>query len=199
MVEYLDDYVIEKMGKKVGSNAFNILTNEEIIQAEKVIGSPFPAELKKFYNEIGCGTLQAPYEYGSDYKFYNSNEILPPTVVAGFYHLAEEHHKKPENERTSLDVLLNLDKFYNVIENHSISVGALELLEPGDLPIFEMYDSSHFLIMKLNSDNPNAVWSQGLRPIKIEDSFEKFIWRLYYENPWFYDDIIEAYYKNKSV
>ena len=52
--------------------------------------------------------------------------------------------------------------------------------------------------MKLNSDNPNAVWTDGYSPIKIEDSFEKFIWRLYYESPWFYDDFIEAYYAQKQ-
>ena len=43
--------------------------------------------------------------------------------------------------------------------------------------------------------NPNGLRS-GDRA-RIEDSFEKFIWRLYYESPSFYDDIIEDYYKDK--
>ena len=70
-----------------------------------------------------------------------------------------------------------------------------ELLEPGDLPFFEIADSSSFLLMKPFSDNPNAVWDYDL---KIEDSFEKFIWRLYYESPSFYEGIIGEHYKNKS-
>ena len=50
--------------------------------------------------------------------------------------------------------------------------------------------------MKLNSDNPNAVWALG--NIKIEDSFEKFIWRLYYEDPTYYGQIIENYYSKQK-
>ena len=69
------------------------------------------------------------------------------------------------------------------------------MFEPGDLPFFEIGDSCRFLLMKLYSNNPNAIWTFG--NIKIEDSFERFIWRLYYESPWFYDDIIEAHYANK--
>jgi hypothetical protein len=68
-----------------------------------------------------------------------------------------------------------------------------EDLEPGDLPFFEMYDSSYFLVMKPHSDNPNAIWT--ISNIKIEDSFEKFIWRLYYESPEFYGKIIDDYCK----
>ena len=60
----------------------------------------------------------------------------------------------------------------------------MELLQPGDLPFFEIADSSSFMVMKLRSDNPNAVWSDC--GVKIEDSFEKFIWRLFYEDPGFY-------------
>jgi hypothetical protein len=64
-----------------------------------------------------------------------------------------------------------------------MSYSTYELLEPGDLPFFEIGDSSSFLLMKLNSDNPNAVWDYDLT---ICDSFEEFIWRLYYESPSFY-------------
>ena len=58
---------------------------------------------------------------------------------------------------------------------------AYELLQPGDLPFFEISDSSSFMVMKLNSDNPNAVWFMGHE--KIEESFERFIWNLYYDDP----------------
>lgn len=188
----------EKIEDKVcvGNNVFFSVSEKEIEEAEQLLGFSFPEQLRKFYRVIGYGSLTTPDNPPAGYDFFNSNTILPPLVVAVFFRLIIEHHKKPEDERTSLEVLLNLDKFYTVFQGHSISIDGLELLEPGDLPFFEIGDSTRFLIMKLYSDNPNAIWAFG--NIKIEDSFEKFIWRLYYESPWFYDDIIEAHYKNLS-
>ena len=46
-------------------------------------------------------------------------------------------------------------------EEYYMAESAYEDLEPGELPFFEIGDSSSFLIMKLNSDNPNAVWCCG--------------------------------------
>ncbi|NCQ66284.1 MAG: hypothetical protein GW748_00860, partial [Alphaproteobacteria bacterium] len=54
-----------------------------------------------------------------------------------------------------------------------------------ELPIFEVDGGEMFFVMKPQSDNPNAVYrdmGQGV----LEDSFEKFIWRLYYESPLYY-------------
>ena len=151
-------------------NWFYPVEEKSIGEAEKRIGFDFPNQLKAFYREIGYGSLYAPHDITDGYQTFLSNKIFPPSMVA--------------------DIMINgpesgliIDSFY-------------ELLEPGDLPFFEIGDSTRFLIMKLYSDNPNAIWAFG--NIKIEDSFEKFIWRLYYESPWFYDDIIEAHYKNLS-
>jgi len=67
-----------------------------------------------------------------------------------------------------------------------ISEEAHELLQPGDIPFFEISDSSSFMFMKTKSDNPNAVWYMGA--IKIENSLEEFIHNLYYKGPAYYAD-----------
>ncbi len=162
MFEYLEDYIIEKNGKRVGANSFNLLSEEEILEAEKNLGNSFPKQLRKFYKEVGCGTLQKPDIVPKDYKFYGANEILPPLDVVKFFK-------------------------GNLIwegQQHWMAEPTYELLSPGDLPFFEVGDSDYFLVMKLNSDNPNAVYDMGNR--LIEESFEKFIWNLYYNSPSYY-------------
>ncbi len=153
-------------------NSFGDLYEGELEEAENLLGGRFPEQLRVFYKEVGCGTLQKPDIVPKYYKFYGANEILPPLDVVKF-------------------------SKGNLIwegQQHWMAEPTYELLSPGDLPFFEMYDSSHFLLMKITSDNPNAVWWYDL---KIEDSFEKFIWRLYYESPGFYGDIIEKHYGRK--
>lgn len=166
--QYLDDYIIEKKGKRVGMNAFNTLTEEEILEAEKFLGSSFPSELRQFYIDIGCGTLQVPFKCESNYKYYNTNEILPPLVAVRF----SKGILKWEGQQNWM------------------SESTYELLEPGDLPFFEIGDSTDFLVMKLYSDNRNAVWD----PLDgtIEDSFENFVRKLYYTSP-------DYFYRKESV
>lgn len=55
---------------------------------------------------------------------------------------------------------------------------------PEDLPFFEIADGNDFFVLKPQSYTPNKVYDMFGTP--IEDSFEKFIWRLYYESPTFY-------------
>jgi len=151
---------------------FFSISEEEIGEGERILGCKFPDQLKEFYKEIGAGILSCGNKYPEMKCEYVSNDILPPLAAANF----------------SKGILEFDDQDYYMAKP------TYELLEPGDLPFFEIGDSTRFLVMKLNSDNPNAVWCYD---IKIEDSFEKFIWRLYYESPWFYDDIIGAAIKNK--
>lgn len=174
MFEYLKPYCMQKINLIAPFNSFGDLYEGELEEAENLLGREFPNQLRKFYKEIGCGTLQKPDIVPKDYKFYGANEILPPLDVVNF----------------SKGIL-----FWEG-QQHWMAEPTYELLSPGDLPFFEICDSSQFLIMKLNSDNPNAVWTD-CSTIKIEDSFEKFIWRLYYESPGFYGDIIEKHYGRK--
>lgn len=175
-------------------NVFYPVTEEEISEAEKQIGFLFPSELKEFYVEIGYGHLASPKNSDGKCEFPPSNEILSPLVASHFYNLVIVHHTKQKEEHPAEDEFLDLDNFYNRYKGNSISMGALDCINPGDIPFFELYDSSNFFMLKPNSDHPNAVWTFG--DIKIEDSFERFIWRLYHESPWFYDEIIEEHYKN---
>ena len=155
-------------------NLFGPLFRGELEAAEVTLGRSFPDQLRKFYLNIGVGSLMKPHNAPEGYDSSVKNDIFSPITAANF----------------SKGILE-----WDAQENW-MAESTYELLEPGDLPFFEMYNSTHFLVMKLNSDNPNAVWTDG-SPIKIEDSFEKFIWRLYYESPSFYGDIIGAAIKNK--
>ena len=156
-------------------NVFSPVSNKEIKEAEEILRCPFPDQLANFYRTIGCGNITTSVDQQNKPSTIDGNEILPPIVAARF----AKGILRWENQTM-----------------HWMAESTYELLEPGDLPFFEIGDSTNFLVMKLNSDNPNAIWTDGL-PIKIEDSFEKFIWRLYYESPSYYGDIIEAALKNK--
>lgn len=163
------------------TNSFGVVSKEEIEAAERILEQPFPEQLRNFYQEIGTGYLTTPYNPPKNYEFPGVNEILPPLVAAHFYKGIIEHHTiKKKEEALSYD-------------DHWFSHETLEIVEPGDLPFLEVWDSSKFLLMKPNSDNPNAVWVFG--NIKIADSFEEFIQKTYYEDPAYYDAIVLEYYK----
>ena len=178
--EYLKQYV---GNNDLKGNYFLTVIENDVKCAEKNVDKKLPAELKSFYKKIGAGILSCGKKYPEMLADSLNNEILPPLVAAHFYQGIIEHQVEPKEEALHYG------------ENW-LALSTLEDLEPGDLPFFEIGDSSRFLIMKMKSDNPNAVWT--VSGIKIEDSFERFIWRLYYESPWFYDDIIEDHYKKKS-
>ena len=167
--EYLKKYI--PGGGGVNDNWFCNISKDEIIAAEKIIKLRFPIELRSFYEEIGYGMLRSPHTFPKDYELYDNNEILHPMAAAHFYQGIIEHQKKPKEEALHY-------------EDNWLALSSLEDFVPGDLPFFEIGDSSSFMIMKLNSDNPNAVWFMGHE--KIEDSFEEFIRKLYYEGPSYY-------------
>jgi antitoxin YxxD len=171
--DYLRKYIPGGNGEN--DNWFCPIPEKEILQAESQLGYPFPSELRDFYQEIGYGMLRSPAYPEENYEFYDVNTILPPTVVANF----------------TQGILVWDDQDYWIAED------TYEDLQPGYMPFFEIGDSSRFLIMRPLSENPNAVWT--VSGIKIEDSFGKFVWRLYYESPWFYDDIVEAHYSSIPV
>ena len=150
-------------GNEVNDNWFSPLEELEITSAEQKLGQRFPEELRRFYQDIGTGMLRSPHIRPEGYEFYGKNEILPPYIAVDYSQGILEH---PD------------DEFYYMAES------AYEDLTPGDLPFFEIGDSSSFMVMKLHSDNPNAVWFMGAE--KIEDSFEQFIYKLYYEGPNYY-------------
>lgn len=166
MYEYLKQFVNVKYDQFQPNNVFDWVNDIEIKKAEKELGITFPSELRQFYKEIGSGCLTHPIKFDKDYIFYSVNRINPPSMI--------------------------VDMVKNGHGSGLISEDTYEMLQPGDLPVFEIGDSSSFMIMKPKSDNPNAVWLDD-SIVKIEDSFERFIWRLYHEDPGYYGDIIAKY------
>jgi hypothetical protein len=157
-------------GSKVNDNWFLQVTEDEIVEAEKNMRASFPAELRQFYKDIGHGMLRSSHIVPKDYNFGSKNEILPPHIAVDYMQGILEH---PDD-----------DCYY-------MSETEYSFLEEGDLPFFEIGDGSAFLTLKTHSNNPNAVWNWE---ILIEESFERFIYRLYYESPGFYGEIIEKHY-----
>jgi hypothetical protein len=164
-------HLYKRTGESETGNIFGPVSERQILEAEQLQGFCFPKELRTFYLEVGDGYLRAPLSPEENFVSYNSNEILPPLVTAHFYKGIESYHEEPFEDPLYYD-------------DHWLSNEALDMLEAGDLPFFEVYDSSCFITMKPHSDNPNAVWHRGRR--KIEDSFETFIRRLYFEDPSYY-------------
>ena len=183
--KYLKKYHHSNYRDKVywSENLVYDIKNEELEEAKKIMGGYFPEQLQYFYENIGYARITAPSHRPKDYDFSATNLILPPLVAAHFYqgvfYYNESNFEEP----------LFFDDMYLANET-------LEFLEPGDLPFFEIADSSSFMIMKTKSENPNAVWT--MTGIKIEDSFERFIWRLYHESPSYYEYIIEGNYAKKN-
>ena len=163
-------------------NWFCLVSKEEILEAEKKYNFCFPNQLREFYSEIGYGSLYAAYNAPIGYRAFMSNKILPPLVAAAFYKPLEGDNR-PEDEYVPINA---------GDDAHYMAAMTYEMLQPGDLPFFEVGDGTNFLVMRPHSENPNAVWSDC--GVKIEDSFERFIWRLYHEDPAYYGDIIDAHY-----
>ena len=175
------DYLKKFIGvNDLRGNYFLSTPDSDVAEAETTLR--IPEQLKYFYKEIGTGILSCKINDLDTDTSALINEILPPMVVAHFYQGIIEHQTEPKVEALEYD-------------DHWLALSTLEMLQPGDLPFFEIGDSSSFMVMKLHSDNPNAVWSDC--GVKIEDSFERFIYRLYYESPSFYGPIIEDYYADK--
>jgi hypothetical protein len=159
MFEYLKPYIYKNVREKVKTaNSFYPVSKKEIDDYEKYYRYALPTQLKTFYKELGYGFLTHPHQYNKEYAFCNTNRFNPPSLM---------------NE-----MLLQGQ------ESGLISEDAHELLYQGDLPFFEIGDSSSFMFMKALSDNPNAVWYMGA--IKIEDSLEAFVHNLYYRDPAYY-------------
>lgn len=154
--EYLKKYINNEEGGF--HNSFYKFDIYEIKKAENKLNIVFPSQLVDFYKEIGYGFLTMPYEAPDDYIFSCTNRINSPDMIE--------------------DMLINREGSGLIDED------TLEILEPGDIPFFEIADSSSFMVMKTKSENPNAVWYMGHE--KIEDSFEEFIKNLYFKGPDYY-------------
>lgn len=144
-------------------NRFRLITQEEIDIAEKRLGFKFPDSLKEFWLEAGEGTLYVTQK--GDVAFNFNNIIYSPKEIADIILLKE-------------DSLLILPDVVEYFDEGYINISK------GEIIFFEIGDSSSFLVMKPNSNKPDAVYDM-IGNI-VEESLERFIWRLYYESATFY-------------
>ena len=159
--DYLKKYRNQNKSTGLGENGFASLLNPNLIEdAENRLGFEFPSELKEFWHEIGPGVLRASVNSPKNYECSHNNIILGPTTIANIL-LSD-----PDSPDCPV-----IPEFY-------------DMLEPGDMPFFEIGDSVSFLYMRPESEKPNTVYdSLGNQ---VSQSLEKFIHRLYYESPTFY-------------
>lgn len=167
---YLKPYTVQHdhIVKTWCENSFFPVTQGEIIVAEKRLGYALPRPLVTFWLEIGCGYLTTPHCAPVDYECEFKNRVLSPDQVADI-------------------ILLKEDSGYILPE--------VPMFE-GAIPFFEIADMYDFFVMSHKSVLPNAVYDQY--GDLIEESFEKFIWRLYYESPTYYLDINKDEYQEEQ-
>jgi len=154
---YLKKYInFNNFDGKRPYNWFEAISLQEIIEAEKKIGFRFPESLKEFWWKIGRGSLPNPSNLDDDFIATHFNHILRPSDIASI--ILEE-------------------------EDAPILPFVREYFQEGDIPFFEIGDSSNFLLMKRDSKYPDMVYDMSGEKI---DHFERFIWRLYHESPTYY-------------
>lgn len=139
-------------------NSFYPVKNASINLAEEKLNIIFPFELKKFWNEIGYGFFRSTSpEIGISDNNYSNRLVHPQDIVS----ILTEG-----------------------IECGTITEQGLEFLNEGDIPFFEVEGFTSYLVMKPNTEHPDAVYDIDGRI--IEDSLGKFIWKLYHVSPTYY-------------
>lgn len=145
-------------------NRFSPVTKNQIDTAENRLGFNLPIALKEFWLEIGKGTLYISYK---EERGWLNNYIYSPKEIADIILLKEESN-------------LILPEAVEYFDEGYIDISK------GEIVFFEVVGSD-FLVMKPNSENPDAIYDM-IGNI-VEEHFERFIWRLYYESPTFYLDV----------
>ncbi|MDP3641460.1 MAG: hypothetical protein Q8R43_03410 [Alphaproteobacteria bacterium] len=146
--------------RKADTNSFYLINVDEIEESKKRIEVNFSEELKEFWLEIGYGFFRSTSSEVGITQIDYSNRLLPPDDIVSI--LTEG------------------------ADSGIITEQGLKFLKEGEIPIFEIADFTSYLIMKPNSDHPNAVYTT--RGQIIEESLEQFIWKLYHVSPTYYLD-----------
>lgn len=168
--DYLIKYVKNKTEEITHNrNVFFSVSEEQIKQAEEELGVSFPGQLKSFYRQIGYGFLNYSNNTSPKYDATSfTNLVISPIAIVKWLKEVEENQIFAEEY-------------------------GYDLLEKGDIPFFNWFDYRYF-IMKCNSSDPNIVWD--IYGGKVADSFNEFIWRMYYEDPNYFEKILDKQYEN---
>lgn len=154
---YLVPFVRTEGASSIEGNNFWPVKAKDIAGLEEYLGCSLPNDLKDFYIQIGSGFLDTPKNPPFNYECSSTNRINHPLLII---------------EMMSTGSYVIPDYYEDSLQG------------TGDIPVFEIGDSSSFMHMKPRSDNPNAIWYCGSD--KIEDSFERFIYNLYHDGPDYY-------------
>jgi hypothetical protein len=158
--EYLNEY-INHTKQNISDNWFGSITVEEIEKSEQRLGFEFPKLLKEFWKEIGYGFFNSDITRKKTTSC--TNRLMDPASIADIILLKEES---------------------GLILPETVEYMTDGYVGDGDILFFEIGDLSSFLMMKCKSDKPNAIYNM-LGEV-IEEDFETFIKRLYYESPTYY-------------
>ena len=137
-------------------NRFFPVSTQDIEDAEKRLGYKFPPQLRVFYDELGDGSFQHNHDLSITDNSFSSC-VLHPKEIADIKLLGYESGQILPSVKFAED----------------------------EMPVFEVDGGDMFFVMKPQSKNPNAIYrdmGQGI----LEESLERFIWRLYYESPLYY-------------
>ena len=145
-----------KQNEKERENSFYFVSQKNIQETEERLGYELPSQLKDFYETIGYGFFAHNKDFSVVETSYSSR-LMDPDSVIDIKMLGYE----------SGQILPSVE------------------FEADELPFFEVDGGDMFFVMKPESANPNAVY-QFMGGEMIEESFEKFIWRLYHESPIYY-------------
>lgn len=157
--DYLKKYINNSAEKHPRNSFSRVVSIKDIEKAEDSLGFELTLALKEFWLEIGSGCINKAIN-GAD-AYYYANQILTPSEVADI-------------------ILLREDSGY-MLPEYAV------LMEEGDIPFFEIGDSSDFMFMKRFAENKEAIYDPMGRI--VAETFEQFIKKLYYESPTFYLDI----------
>jgi hypothetical protein len=139
-------------------NSFHLVDKESILLAENTLNLQFPTTLKEFWEEIGCGFFRSTVpQLGLKDNTYSNRLVHPYDIVS----ILTEG-----------------------VDSELITEQGMEFLKEGDIPFFEISDFTSYLVMKPNSEHPNAIYD--IDGSIIEDSLETFIWKLYHVSPTYY-------------
>lgn len=139
-------------------NWFYPVEESDILSAEKELGFRLPNQIRKFYQIIGYGSIKEPLIITKDFEFFEANYICPPSIILQILAMG--------------------------IESGYITEESLSCMQTGDLPFFQISDSSGYLVLRPKSEKPNSVWTDT--GVLIEREFKDFIWNLFYIGPLYY-------------
>ncbi|HBN22460.1 MAG TPA: hypothetical protein DD412_04410 [Holosporales bacterium] len=151
------DYLKPYIGNMESTgNRFHQLSLKEIENVEKRLGYKLPPQLRFFYDNVGYGFFRNNHDLSVTDNTF-ANRLLDPESAADIKLLGYDSGQILPSVKFAED----------------------------ELPIFEIADGGNFFVMKPQSDNPNAVYEFEGGEL-VEESLERFIWRLYYESPLYY-------------